>query len=300
MYGQFFGSYLLNKKAVTPEQLNKAIEEMSSSHIKLGTLAMYKGYMTSEEVDECCYIQRRENKHFGEIALERSYLFEDQLEELLHAQTPNYLHLGQTLVDSGVLSNSTLQDLMIGYNQENIYDNQETDEEYDKHLASLTEIQNYFRHGGHEIPDFIVTYIHLLLKNLVRFIGNDFTPLDPVTVPEFETHYCVRQGFNGNPPYCGITRLDMEEDVAITFASRYADMEFEDFSEYVSASLEDFLNLQNGLFAVNLSNTATEDISLDPPVREEEEIVELDPTESVVIPLIYPFGTVYVVLSRNC
>ena len=89
MYAQFFGNYLLNRKAVTPEQLAKAIANSSNTHIKLGTLAMHKGFMTAAEVDEVCFLQTREDKRFGEIAIERNYLFEDQLEDLLKSQNPD-------------------------------------------------------------------------------------------------------------------------------------------------------------------------------------------------------------------
>lgn len=289
MYGQFFGSYLLNRKAVTPAQLNSAIAEMDRSHIKLGTLAMYKGYMTSDEVDECCYIQRREDKRFGEIALERSYLFQNQLEDLLDLQIPDYLRLGQTLVDAGVLTNAALHDLMVGYNTENEYG------ELSEEDNPLVEIKNFFKHFGKDVDEYLVTYMHLLFNNLVRFIGDDFTPLEPVSVTEYDTHYCVRQAVAGDMGF--ISRIDMEEDAAVAFASRYADMEFSEFDEYVTASLEDFINLHNGLYCVNLSNIHSKELSLEAPMKEEEPEIELS-DDSIIVPVIYPFGTVYIVLSR--
>lgn len=297
MYGQFFGSYLLNKKAVTPAQLNTAIGEMGKSHLKLGTLAMYKGYMTSDEVDECCYIQRREDKRFGEIALERSYLFEDQLEDLLGAQIPDYLRLGQTLVDDGVLTNASLHDLMVGYNEENDYNTLSDDDEDEAHQQAhtLIETKNFFKSFNKNVSEHTITYMHLLLNNLVRFIGDDFTPLEPVSVTDYETHYCIKQGLSGALSF--VTRLDMDEDVAITFASRYAEMEFEDFNDYVTASLEDFINLHNGLFCVNLSNIYSMEISLDAPVNEDVPEIELS-EDAIVVPIIYPFGTIYIILSR--
>ena len=62
MYAQFFGGYLLSKGAVSPEQLTSAISKLSDTHIKLGTLAMHKGYMTASEVDEVCFLQTRDSK----------------------------------------------------------------------------------------------------------------------------------------------------------------------------------------------------------------------------------------------
>ena len=66
MFAQFFGSYLLNNKAVTPEQLSEAISKLKQARMKLGTLAMHQGLMTAAEVDEVCYLQSREDKRFGD------------------------------------------------------------------------------------------------------------------------------------------------------------------------------------------------------------------------------------------
>ena len=57
MYAQFFGSFLLDKDSVTPEQLTQAISKASETRLKLGTLALHKYYMTAEQVDEVCFLQ---------------------------------------------------------------------------------------------------------------------------------------------------------------------------------------------------------------------------------------------------
>lgn len=291
MYAQFFGSYLLNKDAVSPEQLTTAIARLSDTHIKLGTLAMHKGYMTASEVDEVCFLQTREDKRFGEIALERNYLFEDQLEDLLKSQNPDYLLLGQTLVDLGALSNTELESLMVGYQDENELEESPEEEANIEETSAL--IERFFENSGKPLSEHTLMYMNLVFNNLVRFIGEDFTPLAPVPCNEYSTTYCVTQAISG--PVTLTSGVDMEPDVAISFASRYAKMEFEEFDEYVSASLEDFLNLHNGLFSVNMSNIYSEEIALDPPKHEEDPVIAMSDT-SFVLPVIYPFGTVYLLL----
>ena len=123
MYSQFFGSYLLRRDAITPERLTHAISQLSAAHIKLGTLAMHKGYMVASEVDEVCFLQTREDRRFGEIAIERGYLTEDQVRELLKTQIPDFLLFGQCLVDDGAISYEELQTLVLDYEAENeMYD----------------------------------------------------------------------------------------------------------------------------------------------------------------------------------
>ncbi|MBP5266844.1 MAG: chemotaxis protein CheX [Lachnospiraceae bacterium] len=292
MYAQFFGGYLLSKEAVTPEQLTSAISKLSDTHIKLGTLAMHKGYMTASEVDEVCFLQTREDKRFGEIAIERCYLFEDQLEDLLVSQNPDYLILGQTLVDMGALTNAELESLMYQYQTDNELDDYATamvDNNTTSHL-----VENFFEMYHIPANNYTLAYINLLFNNLIRFVGEDFTPLEPMKISEYEVNYCVAQRLSGVAKFT--TALDMEPDVAVSFASRYAKMDFDAFDEYVKASLEDFLNLHNGLFSVNMSNNSSVELNLDPPMQEEGPVMQLNET-GFVIPVIYPFGSIFLIFE---
>ena len=133
-----------------------------------------------------------------------------------------------------------------------------------------------------------------MFNNLVRFIGDDFTPLTPIPCEEYPVNYCVSQAIHGKVN-C-VSRIDMDKDVAIAFASRYAHEEFTEFDEYVQASLEDFINLHNGLFIVNISNEFSVELSLDPPVVDESEALALSPA-SFIIPVIYPFGVIHLIAS---
>ena len=292
MFAQFFGSYLLNKKIVTPEQLSEAIGKIKDSRIKLGTLAMHQGLMTASEVDEVCFLQSREDKRFGEIAIERDYLSEEQVDELLHAQNPDYLLLGQNLVDMEVLTNEQLQDYLLDYqNDTEIYDmNIENQSNFD------TLVKKFLIVSNDELDDYTKAYLKLLFNDFIRFIGEDFTPMAPVPASEYPVNYCVEQRIGGD--LNATTYLDMPKNSAIKFASRYADMEFSEFNEYVMASVEDFLNLHNGLYGVNVSNSNSIELSLEPPKNVDTDIIELGP-HSYVIPFIYSFGTLHLIVTFN-
>ena len=290
MYAQFFGSYLLNNKIVTPDQLSEAISKLKESRMKLGTLAMHQGLMTANEVDEICYIQSREDKRFGEIAIERDYLTDEQVEELLHAQNPDYLLLGQNLVDMGLISNEQLQDLLLDYqNDTEIYD---MDLENQAHFDQL--VKKFLIVSEDNLDEYAKSYLKLLFNDFVRFIGEDFTPMAPVPATEYPVNYCVKQVINGD--LNATTYIDMPKETAIEFASRYASMDFDEFNEYVKASVEDFLNLHNGLYGVNISNQNSVELALEPPTSVDEDIIELD-DDSYVIPFIYPFGTLHLIIN---
>ena len=96
MYAQFFGNYLLSHGVITETQLLSAIQKKSAAHMKLGTLAIYAGYMTANEVDQIVIMQTHQDARFGELAIKEGYLTETQVTDLLKSQTPDFLQLGQT------------------------------------------------------------------------------------------------------------------------------------------------------------------------------------------------------------
>ena len=292
MYSQFFGSYLLRRNAITPEQLTRAISQLSDARIKLGTLAMHKGYMVASEVDEVCYMQTREDRRFGEIAIERGYLTEDQVQDLLKTQIPDFLLFGQCLVDDKAITYSDLQSLILDYESENELCDIELNIESREKINQL--IERFFLIAEIPYTQYSIMYMELMFNNLVRFIGDDFSPLTPIPCEEYPVNYCVSQHIHGKVN-C-ISRIDMEEDVAIAFASRYAKATFTEFDEYVQASIEDFVNLHNGLFVVNMSNEHSVELSLDPPSVDTTEALSLSST-TFILPVIYPFGAIHLIIS---
>ncbi len=292
MYAQFFGNYLLANHVVTGDQLIHALEKKSSEHLKLGTLAMHAGYMTANEVDQIVIMQTHQDSRFGELAIHEGYLTEAQVAELLQSQSPDFLQLGQTLVDEGLIDNQKLQSLIIDYESQNeIYEDDysnETQESID-HL-----VENFFVIAERSLSSFEISFLRLLFTNLVRFIGDDFTPVNPYVCKEYPTNYCVSQKINGR--FSLKTYIDMPETACIAFASRYVGETFTTFDEYVQSSLEDFLNLHNGLFNVNVSNEFSIELALDPPMVETDELLTFK-SETYLLPIVYPFGTIHFIFE---
>ncbi|EOS24198.1 hypothetical protein C806_02240 [Lachnospiraceae bacterium 3-1] len=292
MHTQFFGNFLLNKGVITPEQLIEALKVQSSTHKKFGTLAIHSGYMSASEVADVYITQTHYDKRFGELAVELGYLTPEQVDKLLTIQLPNYMLLGQILVDKKIVTHIELENLITEYKSEyEIYELDMMEEQKDMVDKLLTNL-----YLPEDLPDTqnITSYLTLLFNNLVRFIGEDFTPLNIMTLPEVPTNFCVSQKVEGD--FAFLSALDMDSETAIAFASRYVDDEFETFDEYVSASMEDFLNLHNGLFSVNMSNDYTLELHLQPPEDHENSILSTE-APSYLLPVIYSFGTVNFIFS---
>lgn len=292
MYAQFFGNYLLSRDIVTKEQLITALQKKASTQIKLGTLAIHAGYMTASEVDRIIIMQTHQDKRFGELAISEGYLTELQVTELLKTQIPDFLLLGQALIEDGIIDNQKFQDLIIDYQSINELDDFNYSDETQDNITHM--VENFFVLTERPLSSYEISFFRLLLSNLIRFIGDDFTLVPPSLCTEYPTNYCVSQKINGD--FSIRTYLDMPEDACIAFASRYVGDTFTEFDEYVQSSLEDFLNLHNGLFNVNISNDASVELELEPPVTETSELLTFE-VETYLLPIVYPFGTIYFIFE---
>ena len=295
MYAQFFGNYLLARNMVTAEQLLQAMQKKSSMQIKLGTLAIHAGYMTAGEVERVVILQTHQDKRFGELAIQEGYLTELQVAELLSKQKPDFLLLGQALVENGVFDREQLQNLILDYQSENDLETFEYSSETQETIRQM--IEKFFVLAERPLSSQEISLFHLFLNSLIRFIGDDFTIVPPSICTEYPTNYCVSQKIQGR--FSTHSYLDIPESCCIDFASRYVGENFTEFDEYVRASVEDFLNLYNGLFLVNMSNDYSLELTLDPPVTEEAETLLVFNEETYLLPIVYPFGTIYFLLTLH-
>lgn len=295
MHTQFFGNYLLSRNIVTSEQLIDAIIKTSANHVKLYTLAIYHNMMSSVEVNDALEQLAEEGKDFNEVAIERHYLTEDQISQLIASPGPDYLLLGQILVEDGIITFTDLEDLILDYESDDeIYD---LDMEIDQKAQVLKLLRRHFNFEKSAYGELRETYLLLLFNNLVRLIGADFTPLTPIHCQKFDTHFCVLQHITGEHDI--VCAIDMDEKTAVSFASRFANSTFQEFNEFVQASLSDFINLHNGLFMVNLSNNSSVDLQLSPPEELAPDCIEFaEDAYTHVFPVLYPFGTVNFILSQ--
>ncbi len=295
MYTQFFGSFLLNRNVITPEQLIAAIHKEAASQINVQTLALYYNLMTANEIDEIVMEQAKNGgKDFSELAIERKYLTKTHVDQLLAGKSPDYLLLGQVLAEDKIITNSEFESLIADYESENEIDDLELQLSQKEQIEKL--IRHYLKLPDTETSVLHEAYLSLIFNNQLHFIGEDFTLLAPIRCEEYAADFCIEQKIIGK--YSITSAIDMERSVAIEFASRYATDEFNEFDEYVQASMEDFLNLHNGLFTVNMSNNRNVELQLAPPETHDRDLLEFDPNKlSYLFPVLYSFGTINFLLS---
>lgn len=106
---KFFGQFLLERKAIEPDQLLDAIEYQRQQNLKFGEYARKHGYVNDAEVERIQNLQKQEDIYFGEAAVKLDILGRDKVDEILQRQKNDHVYLGEALVHKGYLDEATLE-----------------------------------------------------------------------------------------------------------------------------------------------------------------------------------------------
>ena len=293
MYTQFFGNYLFSCGYVTKAQLLPALLRQPHEVVRVSTLALYAGYMSAQEIESIIKIQNEQGRKFSELAIEQGLLTQAQVLELLNTKAPDFLMLGQTLIDDGAFTYGQFENILTDYRSQHEFLEMELNEENKNDIQLL--IDSFSLVSESAIPIFGKAYLELLFNNFVRYIGDDFTALPASICTEFATEYCVSQSIQGN--YIVNTYIGMDEASALAFAGRYSNEIFDRYDEYVAASLEDFLNLHNGLFIVNASNERSNELTIGTIEHQDDTILCFDEHPTYLFSIYYPFGMIHFIME---
>lgn len=293
MFSQFFGNYLLENDLVTKKELSEVLAAQDKARVKLGVLAVNLGFMAADEIDKVHEKQATEDKLFGELAVELGYLTEDELEEVLSTQKKEHLLMSQTLVDKGFMTLQELEKAIADYKE----DNKLTDEEFkalkDNNVEKI--VDAFLDFGSVEDDAFYKDYAVLLVNNLVRFISSKLRLKGLEMVNKYEVDWGAYQKIHGDKIL--FTAAAAQADEFVRFAEIYADMEFEQPDELVCDSVAEFINLQNGIFTVNSSDSG---IKLEMKPQSSLENRSFDFLEKAyVISIEFEFGKVDFIMSNE-
>ena len=289
MFTQLFGHYLLNKNYITAEQLQKALEAKNETRVKLGALAIDAGYMTAGQVEKVHEKQKRLDKRIGDIAVSMGFLTEAQVDELLSKQKTANIVIGQTLIDLGFMTNADFEKALAEYKASAGFTG---DDNSDESLAE--NISAVFALDEMDDKDFYVDYLLLFIRNIVRFVGDDFAFAGCVKNPETKNEYLCSQDISG--AVNAYTAIGGDKAAFYALATRYAGEEVDD-DEFAEACAGEFLNLQNGLYAVNVSNTQNTELDLTPQISEKDVTLNMD--NGLQVSLAFSFGTLNVIICKN-
>jgi hypothetical protein len=292
MFTQLFGSYLLNKKFITTEQLTKALEYQKTVHLKLGVIAVNYGFMTPQDVSKVHTLQSKIDKKFGELAIEMGFLDEEKLNTLLSAQKPDYLLLGQSLIEKGYMTLDEFSEALDAYKKDYSLSDEKFNLLKNENIDEI--IDTFYNFNDSSQSSIYKNYLSLFVKNIVRFIDTDFKIRSITPINEYKIQWGTYQEIIGENKLH--TYIATDEKTFINLAGRYVKENYVTNNEYVQASIGEFLNLVNGIYLVNMSN---EDIELELTAQtllSDHNLTNL--SEAFCIPIEFSFGTINIIISR--
>lgn len=292
MFSVFFGQYLLNKDVLSANTLSKFLELSKSTKIKIGVLAINSGLMVADSVNSVNNAQGKVDKRFGEIAIEEGFLTEPELKMLLSMQNTEHLKLTQTLVDENILTLNEVEFYLNEY-KNNFSLSDEKFEQLKDGKAKVI-IDAYLNFGNDPFADLYKEYISLFYKSITRFIDQSVY-LEQLEIIENRNYeVLLKQEIVGAKRI--YTGFAAETNVLKKFASRFADETFTSLDDYAQDALGEFLNLNNGLYLVNLSNYGVE-LSLN--IQSLHKNYSITANKVYCIPLQLSFGRVDLLISLN-
>lgn len=293
MFTQLFGSYLLNNRLVSIEQLRDAMETQKNTRLKVGVMAVNSGFMTADQVNRVHDMQAKMDKKFGELAIEMGFLDDDKLQTLLSTQKSDYLQLGQAMVDKGYMTLEQFEKALNGYKSEHNLTSEQFKSLQNGEVDEIMNLFYRFEDSSHSV--LYKSYTSLLLRNIIRFIDSDFRPLAAEKTDGCKCKCIASQQICGEVSI--YTAISAGDKAFTGFASKYAGEQYAANDEYVQAAAGEFLNLVNGLFLVNMSNNNIE-LELTPQEADSnKELTRL--SDGYRIPLEFSFGRVEFIISKS-
>lgn len=247
---KFFGQYLLEKGAISKEQLLTAVDMQSNVNVPLGTIALDKGFLTPAQVKKINTEQQRTDKKFGEIALDIKLLTQEQLNEILDTQKNRRLYLGEALVQKGFLTPEKLQKQLDAYKKE-----QEKDEK---------ELVEIFKHIPE--PKIVSAFVDLTIKMFLRVAGKQIVKAKSCTtnIKDIKLYdWTISQHAENDVKLNYL--LNLPENLLLKIISSMLNKKIESLTEDTLDVAKEFVNITCGNAASKLSTNGLK-IKLKPPI----------------------------------
>lgn len=246
---KFFGQYLLEKGAITKDQLLKGVEYQKSVNLSPEDIALKKGLLTKEQVEKIHTIQTDDlDKEFGEIVEEQDLLTKKALDEIFQEQKDTRIYIGQALVKIGALTPDQLTDHLREFREE-----QEKDE-----WAIGTKLEGLKNKlVVKTFVNFTMKIFQKIIKEMVK-LKECLTSVDNFNLRDFT----LQQRITGDMDLYFI--LNLSGDICLKIVSTMFGKEIKDIGNIEKDALKEFLNVISGNCCAKLSNVGI-NIETGPP-----------------------------------
>lgn len=152
---QFFGEFLIDRWVVTRGQLIEALELQAYRNPRAGAIAVQKGYLTEQQVEQINQKQRSTDQRFVDLAVSMGLLTREQAEEILLYQKNNHLYLGEALLELGHITEDILERELAIFREE----------------QAVYELEKVAVPAGVPNPSLLETAVDLTRKMFERVVG---------------------------------------------------------------------------------------------------------------------------------
>ena len=269
MRRQYFAQYLLNTGVLDIETVRQLLLKASKKKAQLPVLAMHQKNLTAAQIEP---LQQLSAAKFTAAALEQGLLSKTQVRALQEKAAEWDLRFAQAMIDKQSVSYAQLADLFARYEKVVLSPLQEAvvqaaGEGIEKELGDYSE------------------YVELFSYAFTRFMGViPVVELEKPAMPTPDTKrlHMVSQRMSGDLGF--VAGMIAYDDIFLELSRHYSGEDFSELSELAIDGMEEFLNVVNGLFAVELAKREV-DIDLELPHTVRNSI---------------PIGNLQLVLRMDC
>ena len=270
MFSQLFGKYLVDKKIISDADYNTAIEQQLAVRVKLGTIAIADGLLTEEEVESINKMQMQFDKRFGDIAVEKGFLTPEQIDTLLKKQGNPYMQFIQALMESSKLSATVLEKTLIAFQKEKGFSDD------DMVILKNDDIDSLIPIFAFSAKPYVTDLSGLVVRNINRFISRDFY-IDRIKhVNKLTYSNLASQKTVGKHSICLAFAEELDAGAFGLVASHFSGDTHTEANADAFDAICEFINVNSGLFASELSQKKEIDMELMPVSAYKNQTVEGD------------------------
>lgn len=291
MFDRIFANYLVEKRKLGPECLEKIFELQEKKRVRLGVIAISEKLMTEEQVEEVNKLQTITDKRFGDLAVERGYLSDNQVTRLLALQGNSFLSFVQATVDLKYMTMNDIVDSLNEYQQEQSYTLTDMDNLKSCDIDRIIPIYVY------DLPGYAKEIIGVAARTVARLVDYHVYIDKPYTSDKLITENLCHQPSEGD--FSILLAFSGSEDAMVKAAVGFAGEQYIDDTEDALDSVCELINCINGIFATEISRRGIDIDMLAPSYKSGAGVINSE--EIINVPM-YVYGkalTLSVVLSDN-
>lgn len=237
MHSRYFAQYLLNTGVLGIETIRQLLVKASRRKPQLPVLAMQYKLLKAEQLEAFIGLSTAK---FAAAVQEKGLLTKSQIRNLKSTPANEDLRFAQVMLDKKLAGYVQLEKLLTAW-ESSISPLREAvaeiaGQEIDKEIAAYS--------------DYVETFVHTFM----RFMGSQLVlDTDPqaAVVRTAEHIHMVSQRLSGDHAF--VVGIVAGDDVFLELARHYSREELPWLNSLTEDSMEEFLNVVNGLYAVELS-----------------------------------------------